>query len=249
LTPADAIRPLIVILHYGNPAVTRRLADQLAQSDPDPELAALVLDNAAPDPFPDAWKRLPENCYWAGALAQAAILARGMGKTHLWFFNNDIIVTSQPPHLARALMRLARLEATVGRVGMYSPAFAASPYHPQMVAKPGSQYRLVRVMDGVAPLVSLDCLDAVGGLDVDDNPYGYGVDIWLSARAHEAGWKLVVDQTVIVRHRHHTAAREVRGFLDTAARAEDLYLHKRLGPDWRERVKSWQADCEDADRL
>ncbi|EFL51360.1 conserved hypothetical protein [Solidesulfovibrio fructosivorans JJ]] len=249
MTPAAAIRPLVVILHYGNPAVTKRLADQLAQSDPDPELAALVLDNAAPEPYPDAWKRLPENIYWAGALAKAAGLARDMGKTHLWFCNNDILFTSRPPHLSRALGRLARLEATVGRVGLYSPAFAASPYHPQMVASPGFQYRLARVMDGVAPLVALDCLDAIGGLDVDDNPYGYGVDVWLSARARQAGWELVVDQAVTVRHRHHTAARAVDGFLETAARAEEAYLRKRLGPDWRERVKSWQADFQDVDRL
>lgn len=244
----DTLRPLIVILHYGDPAVTRRLADQLAQSDPD--IPALVLDNAAPDPYPGAWERLSENRYWAGALAQAAIWARARGNTHLWFCNNDILFMSRPPHLKKALGRLARLEAALGRVGMYSPAFAASPYHPQMVATPsGGQYRLVGVMDGVAPLISLDGLDAVGGVDAADNPYGYGVDIWLSSRLHQAGWKLVVDQTVVVRHRHHTAARRVSGFLEIAARAEEAYMARRLGPGWRERVKAWQAESVTGDRL
>lgn len=230
---------LIVILHYGAPETTQRLFDQLRRSDPG--LDALVLDNGAPEAFAQAWKRLPRNSYWAGALAQAAVLARGLGRTHLWFLNNDILFTSHPPHLARALARLSKLTDLVGKVGLYSPAFAASPYHPQMVAAPGNQYRLVRVMDGVAPLVSLDCLDEVGGLDAEGNPFGYGVDVWLSSRAFEAGWKLVVDQQVVVRHSHHTTAKRVPGFLDEAARAEDAYLRQRLGPDWRERIRLWQG--------
>ena len=243
----DGIRPLVVLLHYGDPAVTRRLADQLAGSDPD--LPALVLDNAAPDPFPGAWRRLPENLFWAGALDYAADAARDMGRTHLWFCNNDILFTSRPPHLTRALGRLAKLESVLGRVGLYSPAFVGSPYHPQMVARPGGQYRRVGVMDGVAPLVALDCLEAVGGLDIGDNPYGYGVDVWLSLRAHDAGWALVVDHQVVVRHRHHTAARALPGFLDAAARAEDAYMASRLGPDWRARVASRQGDVLESDRL
>ena len=233
-----------VILHYGDPRLTRRLHEQLLPEAQATDTPLLVLDNAAPEPYPDAWVRLAENRFWAGAFDYAIRAARDMGRTHVWFCNNDVVFTSRPPHLGRALGRLAQLEAALGRrVGLYSPAFTASPYHPQMVARPGGDWRCVRVLDGVAPLVSLDALEAVGGLDATDNPRGYGVDIWLAARFHDAGYALVVDDSLTLRHRHHTAARDVPGFLDAAARAEAAYLTARLGPDYRARIAAWQAEA------
>ncbi len=244
----DLPRALAVILHYGDPRLTRRLHEQLAPETASAGLPVLVLDNAAPEPYAGAWTRLPENRFWAGAFDFVVRTARDMGRTHLWFLNNDVIFTSRPPHFGRALGRLARCEAALGRrVGLYSPAFEASPYHPQMVARPGGDWRLVRVMDGVAPLVSLDALEAVGGLDAADNPRGYGVDVWLAVRFHEAGWALVVDDRLTVRHRHHTAARAVPGFLEAAARAEAAYLGARLGPGYRETVQAWQAETVEAE--
>lgn len=243
------VRAVAVILHYGDPRRTRRLYEQLRPEAEKADFPVLVLDNAAPEPSPGAWRRLPENRYWAGAFAVAVAAARDMGRTHLWFCNNDIVFTSRPPYLGRALARLARLERVLGRVGLYSPAFEASPYHPQMVAGEGDGYRLVGILDGVAPLVSLDCLEAVGGLDAADNPRGYGVDVWLSVRAAAAGWHLVVDRQLIVRHRHHSAARDVPGFLAEAARAEAAYLLARLGPGYRERLRARQAETIDRDAL
>lgn len=239
---AGLARAVAVILHYGEARLTRRLYEQLLPESRAADVPVLVLDNAAPEPFDGAWQRLPENRYWAGAFDYAVRAARDMGRSHLWFCNNDVVFTSRPPYLGRALARLARIEAAVGRVGLYSPAFAASPYHPQMVAAPGGDYRLVHVLDGVAPLVSLDCLEAVGGLDAADNSRGYGVDVWLAVRAQQAGWKLVVDHQLTLRHRHHTAAKAVPGFLEAAARAENAYLTARLGPDYRERIRAWQAE-------
>ncbi|MEA4856935.1 MAG: hypothetical protein AAGU21_02950 [Solidesulfovibrio sp.] len=244
-----AVRAVAVILHYGQARLTRRLHEQLLPEARAADTPVLVLDNASPEPYDNAWVRLPENRFWAGAFAHAAATARDMGRSHVWFFNNDVVFTSRPPHIGRALGRLARIEAAVGPVGLYSPAFEASPYHPQMVARPGGGYRLVRLLDGVAPLVSLDCLEAVGGLDADDNPRGYGVDVWLSVRAHEAGWKLVVDHQVTLRHRHHTAARAVPGFLEAAARDEAAYLRARLGDGYRARLQAWQAETTEAEGL
>ncbi|WP_300160597.1 hypothetical protein [Solidesulfovibrio sp.] len=243
----DLARALAVILHYGAPSLTRRLHEQLLPEASAAGLPVLVLDNAAPEPYAGAWTRLPENRFWAGAFDLAVRAARDMGRTHLWFLNNDIVFTSRPPYLGRALGRLARLEATLGPVGCFSPAFEASPYHPQMVARPGGDFRLVRVMDGVAPLVSLDALEAVGGLDAADNPRGYGVDVWLAVRLHQAGYKLVVDHGLTVRHRHHTSARAEPGFLEAAARAEAAYLSARLGPGYRERLEAWQAETVEAE--
>lgn len=223
-----------VILHYGRADQTRRLHGQLLESDPDYADRLYVLDNHALEPYPGAWLRTEENLYWAGAFDLAARRMEKEGASHLWFMNNDIFFLSKPPHLAKAWARLRKLEQTVGRVGMYAPAVDKSPYHPQMIADSRFQYRLASVMDGVAPLVSLECMNEVGGLDFSDNPRGYGVDMALSLRMKAAGWALVVDHQVVVRHAYHSAAKKEPGFLDQAAREEAAYLEKRLGPDFRD---------------
>ena len=98
------------ILHYGDPSLTGRLYGQL-EAEPD----VYILDNAAPDPFPGAWKRLDENLFWAGAFAWALREFEYMGYTHLWFFNNDAYFLSRPPYIKTAAVRLARMELALGR--------------------------------------------------------------------------------------------------------------------------------------
>ena len=228
------------ILHYGDPALTGRLYGQL-KAEPD----VYVLDNAAPEPFPGAWKRLEENLFWAGALAWALREFEGMGYTHLWFFNNDAYFLSRPPYLKTSAVRLARMELALGRVGIYAPAVSASPYHPQMVQNENSQYRSVAVLDGIAPLVNFKCIGEIGGLDAADNPYGYGVDLWMSVRAREAGWSLVVDNQVLLRHSYHATARKVDGFMDKAAEAERRFLQARLGVDYKNFIREQQKQCRE----
>jgi len=238
--------PAIVILHYGSLDLTAKLQGQLRQSDPDWAGRLLVLDNAAKEPFPLAWKRLPENLHWAGALDFACRALAAEGFSHVWFMNNDIDFISAPPHLGRAWDRLAWIEGRLGRpAGLYSPAATANPYHPQMVAKAGCQYRTASLIDGIAPLIRLECLEAVGGLDFGENPYGYGVDVWLSLRAHRAGWPVVVDNQVVLRHAYHTTARQCEGFLALAAAAERDFLAARLGPGWAETVAGLKLQYEE----
>ncbi|WMW67230.1 hypothetical protein [Nitratidesulfovibrio liaohensis] len=250
-----------VILHYGDPALAATLADSLRRADPDPVNHAervLVLDNAAPRPATGAWRRLPDNLFWGGALAYCLDAARDMGCTHLWFLNNDISFETRPPLVARAALRMARMGAALaarglggpaGRVGVYAPAVDRNPYHPQMVRDARIQYRRVALVDGIAPLMDLECAREVGGADCADNPRGYGVDVWLSLRAHRAGWPVVVDHQLVVRHRYHTTARSVDGFMDAAARAEHDYMTRRLGPAWRDEVARLQHQWTDETTL
>lgn len=225
-----------VVLHYGETSLTRRVHESLLRgARPD---QVLVLDNAAPEPYVEAL-RLENNIFWGGALERALVLARAKGARYLWFCNNDLdfILPSGPP-LPFAAMRLARMERSLGRpVGIWAPSVTASPYHPQMTHASGAQYRVVSYVDGIAPILNLDCVDAVGGLNMDGNERGYGLDLWLSWRAHAAGWPVLVDQHVLVRHRYHTTARRVNGFLEQAALAEEAYMAARLGPLWRQTVR------------
>jgi GT2 family glycosyltransferase len=233
-------RLAVVLLHYGPAARTAALHRQLAASDPDWRESVLVLDNHADEPYPEAWRRADENLYWAGALDFAIKTLAKTGITHLWFLNNDLTFDSPPPHIARAWGRLAHIEKQLGRVGVYAPSVLHNPYHAQMVRQEGSQWRGVAYVDGIAPILSLACLAELGGLDCRDNPFGYGVDVWLSLRAQRAGWAVVVDDQVAVRHRYHSTAKEIEGFLARAAAAEEAYLTARLGPDWRAVLKDLQ---------
>jgi GT2 family glycosyltransferase len=202
-----------------------------------------VLDNGAPLPYEGngTLRRLPDNLFWAGGFAAALDWAREDGATHLWFCNNDIRFISRPPHVARLIARMRRLAGKLGRMpGLYAPAVSRNPYHPQMVLRDQAAFSRVCCVDGIAPVVAMECVEALGGLDAADNPHGYGVDVWLSLRAHQAGWPVVVDHGLILRHEYHTTARSVPGFMSEAARREDRYLAARLGPDWRERLKTWQ---------
>ena len=238
---------LAVVLHYGDPSLTRAVERALRQGAPDE--AVVVLDNAAPQAYPGAL-RLPSNGYWGGGLEVALDLARRRGATYLWFCNNDIRFVSPPPYLPRAVGRLARLERTLDHaVGIWAPSVTANPYHPQMVQKQELQYRSVAYVDGIAPAMRLDCVEAVGGLDRGDNPQGYGLDVWLSLRAYQAGWPVIVDQQLVVRHRYHTTARTVPGFMERAAAAEDAYLSGRIGPDWRARLRLLQPHWSDSTTL
>ena len=239
----DSMRLAVCILHYGESALTARLHGQFLEADPDSRQDMYVLDNAAPESYPDSWTRLPENLFWGGAFAWALDRFEAEGYTHLWFCNNDMIFVSEPPYISRAAARLQQLERQ-GRVGLYSPSATRNPYHAQMIRVPGAACRRAMYIDGIAPLVSLACVKAIGGLDIADNPYGYGADVWLSLRAARAGWGVWVDHALVLRHKYHAAAGRENGFFALAAAAEDAYMAERLGPDWRNTLADMQLARE-----
>ena len=239
----------VVILHYGKPALTERLYSQLWDSDPQWREHLFVLDNHAPEPWPRAWERTTHNLYWAGALQHTLERVGQAGYSHLWFLNNDLWFDSEPPHIKRAWMRHKRISRREGRVGVYAPSVGRSPYHPQMMQREGYQYRVAPYVDGIAPLIDLNCWRALGGVDLEGNDYGYGVDLWFSLSAHRAGWPVVVDHQVAVRHVYHSTARTELGFLDMAARAEAVYLRTRLGSEYKEEIDRLAQQCRDEEEI
>lgn len=226
----DRRRLLTVILHYGSARTTARLHDQLLRQAGMQEIR--VLDNAAPEKYPEAWHRLPENIFWAGALEWMLGQTAAEGFSHLWFLNNDIIFLRESAIAPFAWHRLDRIEDRTGRVAIYSPSVTSNPYHAQMVRKPDGDFRTVTYVDGIAPLISLDYWREAG-LDRQDNPKGYGVDVWFSLRAPALGWNLVVDHALVMRHRYHETARSIPGFMAQAGQEEHDFLKKRLGDDYR----------------
>jgi hypothetical protein len=236
-----------VILHYGSVARTERLHRQLLAGDPSLAGKILVFDNHSPYIYENAWRRAQRNLYWAGALEQVMGILADKGASHVWFLNNDAFFVSKPPYLERACLRLMRAERLIGPVGVYSPAVTANPYHPQMVERPGGQFRQVRYLDGIAPLISVDFWRRAGGIDFTGNPYGYGVDVWFSSRAGDFDLACVVDHQVVIRHQYHSTAREMDGFMEQAAEAERFFLTDRFGPGYRSLVATMAGDFRDID--
>lgn len=232
-------RLAVVILHYGDPRMTAKLHHQLLGSDPEYGDQILVLDNHAPLVYPDAWRRLPKNIFWAGALQYCLEKCERDGFTHLWFLNNDMSFVSNSPFVRRSWERLVYLEKRGHHVGLYSPCFTSNPYHPQMIRTSKEGFTKVAYLDGIAPLINLDCWRDIGGLDYADNEVGYGVDVWLSLRASQEGWAVVVDQGVVAKHRYHGTARNVDGLMARAAMLEHAYLSARLGDDFRAQIKKF----------
>lgn len=229
----------VVILHYGNPALSLELARTLRMADAARSAHIRIFDNAAPSPCPDAFARAEQNLFWGGALCRCLELAEQEGFSHLWFLNNDIRFLS-PPSLTALEARIARLDKAFARpVGLWSPAVAVNPYHPHMCPS-GELHALrrVRLLDCVAPLLRLEAVQDAGGLDSHDNPKGYGTDMWLSWRVSEKGWPVLVDQDIVIRHRPHTSAKGIAGFLEEAAVDEADFCARRFGPHWRTLLKA-----------
>ncbi|MFV0420784.1 hypothetical protein [Oleidesulfovibrio sp.] len=243
------MRTAIVILHYGSPQLTGRLYAQLLGADPKRADDILVLDNHAPQPFEGAWHRTDRNLYWAGALEYALASVQRLGYTHLWFLNNDILFETPPPVLDRAEVRIKRMQKRIASVGVYAPAVVRSPYHEHMIADARYQFRRVPFVDGIAPLINIDCWQALGGVDYEGNAYGYGVDMWFSLQAHRAGWSVIVDHGVVVRHTYHSTAGKIEGFLLKAAAAEHDYLTARLGPDYKNTLAAYKRQFIDEEFL
>ncbi len=229
-------RLALCILHYGEPGLTERLHDQFLEAEPARSSDIMILDNAAPKPYSRAWKRTSENLYWAGAFAFFLDEAARIGYSHVWFCNNDISFVSSGPYLA--LMEACLVQQNqANRVGAISPAFTSNPYHKQMEQIKGQGCTTVPYLDGIAPMVSIEAVQDVGGLDCADNPYGYGVDVWLTLRLAQNGWQVLVDHSMLMHHLFHATSMSIHGFIEKAAKAEDAFMNRRLGPGWRERLK------------
>ncbi len=236
------------ILHYGNPALTAQVHEQLIHKLPPTEQAHIcIIDNAAPEPYEGAL-RLKKNIFWGGALAYAVSLAQEKGYQYLWFCNNDIQFLSQGPHITKAQYRLKALQKTLAHpIGFWAPSVHISPYLSHMVQRKTYAYSIVPCIDGIAPVISLDCLAALGGLQglgLKENTRGYGFDLWMSLQAHEKGWPVIVDHGMLIRHKYHTTASTVDGFMTQAAQDEEAFMQKRLGLKWREYIAALSSNTQ-----
>ncbi len=224
-----------VILHYGDIALTKKVANSFIAEN----IEYHVLDNCAEQEYPNSWKRLEKNIYWGGALKYCLEQAKLAGADYLWFLNNDIEFIEPKNPLKKLFARINYLNKN-GKLGIYTPAVLKNPYHKQVVYKRNTEFTKVKYIDGIAPLINIDCAYKVKNLDIDSNIYGYGIESYLSLEIGNLGYDVIVDHGVVLKHEYHSTAKTVDGFLSKAAEAEHKYLSQRLGDDYREKLKKMQ---------
>lgn len=236
------MRIATIILHYGDPKLTEKVYRTLCETtfcNNIVQPSIFVFDNASHIPYSNSWKRSSSNLYWAGALSYCFLLLKEMGFTHLWFLNNDITFIGNGEYLGKAYACIKRIEKVTGKlIGIWSPSMIYNSYHPQMCCRDNFSYSQVRLVDGVAALYNLTCLESIGGVDAADNLYGYGVDLWISIRANRKGWLLVVDHSMSIRHTQQATAKKIKDFIEIAACSEEAFLKKRLGTEWEKEIEN-----------
>ncbi len=142
-----------------------------------------------------------DNLGWAGGSELGFRIAFSEGYSHAMTLNNDTRISKG---FVAALLD-PRLPADAGIVGpMIDQGFrcavpdqkpAAANYVPQ------PQYRTVRAVEGTALMLSRECWQTIGGMDLRTfGPYGWGIDLDLALRARKAGYGVYTTEMAYINH-------------------------------------------------
>lgn len=189
-----------------------------------PRLDIAVIDNGSPEPGPTLLREhlsgdirlvtLGANGGYAAACNMAIRIAEAEGYPFAWLLNNDLefdapildsllnalaaddrnaavtpvtVTVDDPPTVLSAGVRL-RLPLAQARHLLYGAPLSAVP----------SGVVPVDALDGACMLVAMRAVRSVGGFD--EGFFMYWEDTEWALRARAAGWRIVVDRRVHVRH-------------------------------------------------
>lgn len=142
-----------------------------------------------------------ENLGWAGGSDLGLRLAFAEGYSHAMTLNNDTRISKG---FVGALLD-PRLPSDVGVVGpMFDHGFpyavaAAKQDAADYVPRP--RYRIAPAIEGTALMISRDCWETIGGMNLAlFGRYGWGADLDLALRARKAGYGLYTTEMAYVNH-------------------------------------------------
>jgi GT2 family glycosyltransferase len=141
------------------------------------------------------------NLGWAGGSEYGFRIAFSEGYSHAMTLNNDTRISKG---FVAALLD-PRLPADAGIVGpMIDRGFpcAVADQKPEAANYiPRPQYRVVPAVEGTALMLSRECWEATGGMDLDTfKRYGWGIDLDLALRARKAGFGLYATEMAYINH-------------------------------------------------
>ena len=214
---------LVVFLNWNSTDETISAVDSVLRSDY-PNFRVLVVDNGSTDGSLARLRsvaeqrvelmELPENLGYTGGCNAGMRRALEQEFDYVWLLNNDALVPSD------ALTSLVRTAESDLRIGLVNP-MTASLKHPQVLTFAGgtvwtearrydetdepaealrweAQYPGKELALGTAMLVRSSLIREIGFLD--ERFFAYFEDIDYSARSIAAGYRNVVDRSVVVLH-------------------------------------------------
>ncbi|OBK96581.1 hypothetical protein A5645_08440 [Mycobacterium asiaticum] len=142
-----------------------------------------------------------ENLGWAGGSELGFRIAFSEGYSHAMTLNNDTRISKG----FVAGMLDPRLPADAGIVGpVIDDGFACAVTDEKPLAAdylPRPFYRDVAAVEGTALMMSRQCWDSVGGMDLDTfGRYGWGLDLHLALSARAAGYGVYTTEMAYINH-------------------------------------------------
>lgn len=141
------------------------------------------------------------NLGWAGGSQRGFHIAFSEGYSHAMTLNNDTRISKG---FVTALLD-SRLPADAGIVGPmidHGFPYAEADQKPQAADyQPQPQFRAVPAVEGTALMLSRECWQDTGGMDLKNfKRYGWGIDLDLALRARDAGYGLYTTEMAYINH-------------------------------------------------
>jgi GT2 family glycosyltransferase len=245
---------LITVPVYGQNEYTHALVGDLEREGAE----YLIVDNRGDYPKISNERVITpgDNLGWAGASDLGFRIAFSEGYSHAMTLNNDTRISKG---FVGALLD-PRLPADAGIVGpMIDIGFrCAVPDQKPPAANyiPRPLYRAASAVEGTALMLSRECWQTIGGMDLRTfGRYGWGIDLDLALRARKAGYGVYTTEMAYINHFEGKTAttqfgnwryfwggtfamarglRRVHGWGTTFAMAP--VLQREYGRKWRGRV-------------
>jgi GT2 family glycosyltransferase len=190
---------LITVPVFGQHEYTHALVGDLEREGAD----YLIVDNRGD--YPKISKERVttpgENLGWAGGSEHGFRIAFSEGYSHAMTLNNDTRISKG---FVGGLLD-PRLPADAGIVGpMFDHGFpyATDDQKPEAADFiPRPQYRVVPAVEGTALMLSRECWQETGGMDLTNfKPYGWGPDLDLALCARQAGYGVYTTEMAYINH-------------------------------------------------
>jgi GT2 family glycosyltransferase len=203
--PNHSVSLLITVPVYGQHEYTHALVQDLEREGAD----YLIVDNGGDYPATGKERIVKpgRNLGWAGGSDLGFRIAFSEGYSHAMTLNNDTRISKG---FVDALLdrRLPDNTGVVGPAidhGFPSAESNEKPHAADYVAH--QLYREVPVVEGTALVLSRECWQTIGGLNLHTfRRYGWGIDLDLALRAREAGFALCVTEMAYIKHFGHKTA-------------------------------------------
>jgi GT2 family glycosyltransferase len=190
---------LITVPVFGQHDYTHALVRDLQREDAE----YLIVDNRGDYPRigNERVTRPGENLGWAGGSDLGFRIAFSDGYSHAMTLNNDTRISRG---FVAGLLD-TRLPADAGVVGpMFDHGFPCAEADQKPEAAdyiPRPFYRAVPAVEGTALMVSHECWQKIGGIELRTfGSYGWGIDLDLALRARQSGYGVYTTEMAYINH-------------------------------------------------